>query len=375
MFGSLLKFFLVASLWLSVFLFASCEKDTDGPLDVMSENFSYDGEGFFSSAELDSGKTIHLSKDTLFLGMGKMWTFSNCALESIKITYSKEDSILWLMPRLNIHATAEDCAAPYYRPDTVLKVTLSKEQMQGIGMIKVKNDADSVLDSILLRRGSFSKDTFYVYLDSSFADAHAYPLRTKDKKKGKEIPSVIRVLDSLTPRVFYWRAMKSVCTHRVDMCKKTIADTVYPTSWYINDTNLVPVHYACADSDSVYCINSKWENDSTELGKVQERPDTIWHYSTYYTEKIPKCGTFNQFSVSNYTIGDRVRFIRELMTPDKDESFCGPASQEEWMVYNMSKNQMVLDTGSVAILDSLKKIWKKATVAPDTLKVDTSKAK
>jgi hypothetical protein len=375
MFGSLLKFFLVASLWLSVFLFASCEKDTDGPLDVMSENFSYDGEGFFSSAELDSGKTIQLSKDTLFLGMGKMWTFSNCALESIKITYSKEDSILWLMPRLNIHATAEDCAAPYYRPDTVLKVTLSKEQMQGIGMIKVKNDADSVLDSILLRRGSFSKDTFYVYLDSSFADAHAYPLRTKDKKKGKEIPSVIRVLDSLTPRVFYWRTMKSVCTHRVDMCKKTIADTVYPTSWYINDTNLVPVHYACADSDSVYCINSKWENDSTELGKVQERPDTIWHYSTYYTEKIPKCGTFNQFSVSNYTIGDRVRFIRELMTPDKDESFCGPASQEEWMVYNMSKNQMVLDTGSVAILDSLKKIWKKATVAPDTLKVDTSKAK
>ena len=375
MFGSLLKFFLVASLWLSVFLFASCEKDTDGPLDVMSENFNYDGEGFFSSAELDSGKTIHLSKDTLFLGMGKMWTFSNCALESIKITYSKEDSILWLTPRLSIHATAEDCAAPYYRPDTVLRVTLSKEQMQGIGMIKVKNDADSVLDSILLRRGSFSKDTFYVYLDSSFADAHAYPLRTKDTKKGKEIPSVIRVLDSLTPRVFYWRTMKSVCTHRVDMCKKTIADTVYPTSWYINDTNLVPVHYACADSDSVYCINSKWENDSTELGKVQERPDTIWHYSTYYTEKIPKCGTFNQFSVSNYTIGNRVRFIRELMTPDKDESFCGPASQEEWMVYNMSKNQMVLDTGSVAILDSLKKIWKKATVAPDTLKVDTSKAK
>ena len=375
MFGSLLKFFLVASLWLSVFLFASSEKDTDGPLDVMSENFNYDGEGFFSSAELDSGKTIHLSKDTLFLGLGKMWTFSNCALESIKITYSKEDSILWLTPRLSIHATAEDCAAPYYRPDTVLRVTLSKEQMQGIGMIKVKNDADSVLDSILLRRGSFSKDTFYVYLDSSFADAHAYPLRTKDTKKGKEIPSVIRVLDSLTPRVFYWRTMKSVCTHRVDMCKKTIADTVYPTSWYINDTNLVPVHYACADSDSVYCINSKWENDSTELGKVQERPDTIWHYSTYYTEKIPKCGTFNQFSVSNYTIGNRVRFIRELMTPDKDESFCGPASQEEWMVYNMSKNQMVLDTGSVAILDSLKKIWKKATVAPDTLKVDTSKAK
>lgn len=368
MLGSLFKFFLVASLWLTLFLFASCEKDTDGPLDVMGENFSYDGEGFFGSAELDSGKTIHLSKDTLFLGMGKMWTFSNCALESIKLSYSKEDSILWLMPRLDIHATAEDCAAPYYRPDTVLKVTLSKEQMQGIGIIKVKNDADSVLDSILLRRGSFSRDTFYIYLDSSFSDPHAYPLRTKDKKKGKEIPTVIRVLDSLTPRVFYWRTMKSVCTHRVDMCKKTVADTVYPMSWSVNDTNLVPVHYACADSDSVYCINSKWENDSTELGKLQERPDTIWHYSTYYAEKIPKCGTFSQFNLSNFTVGDHVRFIRELMTPDEDESFCGPASQEEWMVYNMSRNQMVLDTGSVVILDSLKKIWKKASVAPDTLK-------
>lgn len=368
MLGSLFKFFLVASLWLTLFLFASCEKDTDGPLDVMSENFSYDGEGFFGSAELDSGKTIHLSKDTLFLGMGKMWTFSNCALESIKLSYSKEDSILWLMPRLDIHATAEDCAAPYYRPDTVLKVTLSKEQMQGVGIIKVKNDVDSVLDSILLRRGSFSRDTFYIYLDSSFSDPHAYPLRTKDKKKGKEFPTVIRVLDSLTPRVFYWRTMKSVCTHRVDMCKKTVADTVYPMSWSVNDTNLVPVHYACADSDSVYCINSKWENDSTELGKLQERPDTIWHYSTYYAEKIPKCGTFSQFNLSNFTVGDHVRFIRELMTPDEDESFCGPASQEEWMVYNMSRNQMVLDTGSVVILDSLKKIWKKASVAPDTLK-------
>ena len=368
MFRFPVKFFLIASIWLSLFLLASCQKDTDGPLDVMNENFAYDSEGFFRAAELDSGKTIHLSQDTLFLMMGKMWTFSNCALESIKLIYSKEDSTLWFKPHISIHVTAEDCAAPYYRPDTVLKVLLSKEQMDGVNMIKVKNDADSLLDSILLRRGSLSKDTFSIYMDSSFADAHSYPLRTKDKKKGKEIPTMIRVLDSLTPRVFYWRTMKSVCKHRVDMCKKTVADTIYPTSWYVNDTNLVPVHYACADSDSVYCINNKWENDSTSLGKVQTRPDTIWHYSTYYAEKIPKCGTYSSFNVANYKVGSSVRFIRELMTPSKSETFCGPASQKEWMVYDLSKNKMVLDTGDVVILDSLKKIWKKAKVAPDTLK-------
>ena len=367
MFRFPVKFFLIASIWLSLFLLASCQKDTDGPLDVMNDGFSYDGEGFFSTAELDSGKTIHLSKDTLFLTVGKMWTFSNCALESIRLMYSKEDSILWLKPQISIHATSEDCAAPYYHPDTVMRVILSKEQMRDVGVIKVKNDADSVLDSILLRRGNLSKDTFYIYMDSSFADAHAYPLRTKDKKKGKEIPTMIRVLDSLTPRVFYWRTMKSVCKHRVDMCKKTVADTIYPTSWYVNDTNLVPVHYVCADSDSVYCINSKWENDSTKLGKVQERPDTIWHYSTYYAEKIPKCGTYSSFNVTSYSVGSRVRFIRELLTPSGSETFCGPASQKEWMVYNLSNSKMVLDTGDVVILDSLKKIWKKAKVAPDTL--------
>ena len=363
------KYMVFGLLWLlcAVVFFAGCEKDTEGPMDVSNNDFSYDGNGFFAYARLDSGKTIHLSKDTLYLDMGKMWTFSNCALKSINLSSSKEDSVLWLLPTLLIHATAEDCAAPYYRPDTTLKMLLTSEQIKGVGMIKVKNDADTALDSIILRRGSISKDTFYVYLDSSFADPHEFPLRTKDKKKSKTIPSVVRVLDSLTPRVFYWRTMKSVCTYRVDECEKTIADTIYPSNWNIDDTNLVPVHYACSDSELTYCINSKWENDSTELGELQERPDTIWHYSTYYTEKIPECGTYSSFAVTSYTIGERVRFIRELFTPDEDETFCGPNSKKDWMVYNLSGNKMVVDSDSVAILDSLYKIWKKATVAPDTL--------
>ena len=60
--------------------------------------------------------------------------------------------------------------------------------------------------------------------------------------------------------------------------------------------------------------------------------------------------------------------IRELFTPDKNESFCGPNSKKDWMVYNLSGNKLVVDSDTLAILDSLSKIWKKATVAPDTLK-------
>ena len=364
------KYMVLGLLWIlfAVAFFAGCEKDSDGPMDVSKEDFSYDGEGFFAYARLDSGKTIHLSKDTLYLDMGKMWTFSNCALKSINLAYSKEDSVLWIAPSLSIHATAEDCAAPYYRPDTTLKLLLSSEQMSGIGVIKVKNDGDTLLDSIILRRGNLSKDTFNIYLDSSFVDVQAFPLRTKDKKNGKEYPTVLRVLDSLTPRVFYWRTMKSTCTHRVDMCKNTVADTIYPSSWNIEDTNLVPVHYACADSDSVYCINSKWTNDSTVLGSLQERPDTIWHYSTYYAEKIPECGAYSSFVINTFVVGSQARFIREMFTPDKDESFCGPNSKKDWMVYNLSTQKMVVDTDSTKVLDSLYKIWEKAAVAPDTSK-------
>lgn len=363
------KYMIFGLLWIlcAALFFVGCEKGTDGPLKVSEDDFSYDGDGFFAYARLDSGKTIHLSKDTLYLDMGKMYTFSNCALKDINLSFNKVDSVLWIAPTLSIHATAEDCAAPFYRPDTTLKMQLTSEQMKGVGVIKVKNDADTALDSIILRRGNIKKDTFYVYLDSSFADPHAYPLRTKDQKNGKDVPTILRVLDSLTPRVFYWRTMKSTCTHRVDVCDETNADTIYPTSWKINDTNLVPVHYSCADSELTYCINSKWENDSTALGKVQDRPDTIWHYSTYYTEKIPECGTYGSFAISNFTVGNRARFIRELFTPDDEETFCGPNSKKDWMVYSLSAGGMVTDSDSVTVLDTLSKIWNDATVAPDTL--------
>ena len=186
------KYMVLGLLWIlfAVVFFAGCEKDSDGPLNVSKDDFSYEGDGFFAYARLDSGKTIHLAKDTLYLDMGKMWTFSNCALKSIDLHFEKQDSVLWIAPTLSIHATAEDCAAPYYRPDTTLKLLLPSNLMSDVGVIKVKNDGDTLLDSIILRRGTLSRDTFEMYLDSSFADVNAFPLRTKEKKHGPTVCTI-----------------------------------------------------------------------------------------------------------------------------------------------------------------------------------------
>lgn len=348
-------------------LFCSCEKSTDGPLSATDNSAKFEGEGYFLSAKLDSGAAIHLADDTLYLQMGKIWSFNNCSLKEIQLNFIREDSVLWIAPVIKIKSNGDDCSAPYYRPDTLLKLNLADRLKDDVSRLKVKNDTDSLLDSIMVRRGTFRRDTFEIYLDSVFNDVKHYPVRTSDKGRSSVKPTIMRMLDSLTPRVFYWRTMESTCTHRVDMCKSVIPDTLYPTNWNINDTNLVPVHYACADSDSVYCINSKWENDSTALGKLQERPDTIWHYSTYYMEKVDKCGTYNDFFVRNYFVGSKVYVARELMIPAESEIHCGPSSTEDWMIYDMSNWKLVTNTDSTALVDTIFAHWDKAEVAPESL--------
>lgn len=349
-----------------LFFLVGCEYSSDGPLKPSSGNLVHDGQGFFLEAALDSNHFIHLASDTLFLGLQSIWSFSNCALKSIDVDYEKEGSVLWISPTINIHATEDECAAPLYRPDTVLKLNLDEEILDGVGQINVRNDNDDTLDTIVVRRGSFVTDTFRVYIDSLFANPRNYPLKTKETKKGEPIASVLAVLDSLTPRVFYWRTMKSTCTHRVDMCDDVVADTIYPTSWNINDTNLVPVHYSCADSSLIYCINTKWENDTASLGSLQERPDTIWSYSTYYVENIPECSTFDGFSSVSVTAGSTANFIRKMFVPGEEETFCGPSSSKKKMFYKLP-GRMVLDNDSVKVVDDLLSAWDKASVAPDTL--------
>lgn len=360
------SFVLAACLGLLLAFFVGCEYESDGPIKPSSTDKEYEGKGFFRAASLDSGKVIHLVSDTLFLTLGNIWSFSNCALKSIDLDFDKQGEVLWIAPTIDIRVTEEECAAPFYRPDSVFKLLLDDGTLDGVAQINVKNDVDSTLDSILVRRGRFVNDTFSVFVDSSFADAHNFPLRTKEMDDGDSVSSMLRVLDSLTPRVFYWRTMRSNCTHRVDMCDDVVADTVYPSSWSINDTILVPIHYSCADSNLMYCINNKWENDSTSLGDLQERPDTIWYYSTYFVEKIPTCASFNSFSVSTTGYGQNWRISRQLMIPDETEKSCGPSSATEWMIFNVN-GRMVLDSDSVQVVEKLLESWENAAVAPDTL--------
>ena len=345
-------------------LLASCSQDGDGALSVMPNLETERANGFFLAASLDSGKRLHLVSDTLYVTLSKIWSFSNCSLESIELGKDYADSQLVISPVINIKTSREDCPAPMYRPDTLFKLLLEDVPSQ-ISEVVVKNDADSLLDTIMLRRGKLAIDTFKIFIDSSFNDISALPLRTK------ESPSILRVLDSLTPQVFYWRTLRAKCTMRVDMCDSVVADTLYPDSWNVEDTVLVPVRYACASEDSTYCLDSKWEYDSTALGKVKTRPDTIWHTSLYYIEKIPECAMVNGYSYSNFSLGDWAYFVREIFLPDESEKACGPSTKKDWVAYNISTGALVEESEDGVPVDSLFKVWKSATVAPDTLIVDS----
>ena len=339
-------------------LVVACTQDDDGPIDISNTNDVYAGEGFFLSAELDSGSLIHLAGDTLYVGMDSIWSFSNCALKSIDLEPQWGDSALTLRPVVRYQTVAQDCASPMYRPDTVIKSIIDKKSLDGISQINIYNSLDSLLDTILVRRGAFSLDTFKIYVDSLFDSIKTLPLRTKGS------PSLLKVLDSLTPRVYYWRPMKSVCKFTMDKCNKMVPDTLFPQSWSLSDTALVPLRQKCADSTMFYCKSAGWENDSNALGNVQERLDTLWHTHLYYVEKIPKCGAVNvvpdKFSISAYGTKREMIAIRELYTPDASETFCGPSTQKDMFWFDLSFNRMVPDTIS---MDSLRKVWEKATVA------------
>jgi hypothetical protein len=332
----------------------ACSQDDDGPLDLSSSNQTFGGKGFFKKAVLDSGSLIYLAGDTLHIYMDSIWTFSNCALKRLGVDASREDSVLVLKPYFDIEVTDEDCAAPLYRPDTILKYYMASHLLAGISMVQVKNDADTVLDSILVRRGKLTWDTIRIYVDSLFDSVHSLPLRTEGS------PSVVRVLDSITPRTFVWRTMKSNCGLRIDNCDSVVTDTLFPSSWRLDDTTLVPVHYACADTDLVYCHSNRWENDSTDLGKLQERPDTIWHTSTYYVESIPECGAVDKFSRGSFYIANEFVVTREVFERSDSEPSCGPSTTKELFVYDIGRNHYVADTVDV---DSLVKAWKSAKVA------------
>ncbi|SHK38712.1 hypothetical protein [Fibrobacter sp. UWB12] len=364
-------FFRVCLLSLLMALFASCAQDGDGPLDVMPNGERVEGNGYFLAATLDSGKTLHLISDTLYVTLSQIWSFSNCSLASIDLNESVEDSVFVIAPKISIKVNTDDCPSPMYRPDTTFKMVLKDLPSQVTNVI-VKNDVDSLLDSIMLRRGKLERDTFRIFIDSAFAVPDSLPLRTK------ESPSIVRVLDSITPQKFFWRTLRANCTMRVDKCNDVVADTIYPTSWRESDTALVPVRYSCASADSVFCLNSKWEYDSTALGKVNERLDTIWHMSTYYIENIPSCAMMNGFVYGGFAYNSKATFVRELFVPDENERSCGPSTKKDWIAYRLESNNILTESDdgeNKTQIDSLYKVWKSATVALDTLRTDSTESK
>ena len=331
------------------FAVTGCSRDDDGPIPVSAEDESFVGTGFFRKATLDSGAFVHLAADTLYLKIDSLWSYSNCALKRIELDTSHEGEALVFSPKIIIDSDGKDCPSPYLHPDTTIKMLLGEKDISDASVIRIRNDEDRILDTILLRRGTFDLDTFAIYVDSLFDSVSALPLRTKGS------PSILKVLDSLTARVFYWRPIESECTLIVDKCAKLVNDTIFPTSWNTSDTALVPIRKSCALGDSTYCSNTRWKDDSSSVGKVQERADTLWHTSVYYVEEIPDCGTMNSFSFDAYAIGRKVNFVRELVVPNESEKACGPAALRDVYIYDIGRKRVFPDSLDA---EALYGIWK-----------------
>lgn len=355
----IVAFFAVLAVMLAI---PSCTQSEDGPLNISNENISFATMGYFLRPELDSGKSIYLVGDTLHMKLDSAWTYSNCALRSITYDTSTVDSVFFLKPLLHLNANSGDCPSPYYRKNLTSRLILRESVLGGVTQIVMSNTYDSVFDTISVRRGSVSLDTFSIYVDSIFNTHDSLPLRTKGS------PSLLKVLDSITPHSFYWRPMKSKCEMKISDCDSTVSDTLFPKQWVLGDTLLAPVRTACADSDEVYCAASYWKDDSSSLGSVRIHHDTTWNTSMYLVESIPSCGTYDRYTYKLMQVGYKGTFIRELFTPNEMDISCGPLTREKWMAISLSNGKIVQDSDSLEIAEKLYKEWKKAKVAPNKAK-------
>lgn len=363
MLPKMLPAFVRLALLAALIAVSACTQSEDGPLDVYRENVDFARTGYYLRPTLDSGKSIHLVQDTLFLTMDSVWTYSNCALKSITLDKRIEnDTTYYIKPILHLQPPAGDCPSPYYRPSMTRKIVFGENDLDGITQIVVANTYDSIFDTVSVRRGTLSTDTFDIYVDSLFGFNDSLPLRTKGS------PSLLKVLDSITPLEFYWRPMKSKCKMKITDCDSLVADTLFPDKWTLNDTLLVPVRQVCADSDDVYCMSSYWENDSNSLGSVRIHRDTTWHTSLFLVESVPACATYDYYEYKLMQVGYTGKFIRDLFSPNESETSCGPLTRDRWMAIRLSNRMMVLDNDSLEMAESLYKTWKKAKVAPHKAK-------
>jgi len=225
------------------------------------------------------------------------------------------------------------------------------------------------LDSIRLRYGSNVDTNFSFLFDSTFANPHLLPLVVGQG------PWVVRMLRNMTPDSSYWHYQIQQCSRVRSSCA-TVSDTIWPTTFTVGDTLLVPVRLRC-ENDSThteYCAPSNWLVDSSEVGGRGSRPDTTWTTGTYYVEKIPSCATVNREQINTYkslSTGGAVDFWREIFLPSASETRCGipwfrlaedgtllrmdvaGTSLQYWYAFDLDAKRVVLDT---ALIDSLRQL-------------------
>lgn len=339
-------------LLLIILCFLGCTNSDDGPISIYPDELSGDYSGFVLKASLDSSKAVHLKSDTLEVLLDSIWTLSNCFLDQLIIEERYEDTILYLEPKVEFSLTSEDCASPLFFPETTLYIPPSSS-WESLRSIIVYNSKGEVEDSISLRNGSFLRDTLKIYLDSSFSDPYALPRKTKD------YPSVLKTIDSLKERTFYYRFMPSNCTYIIDSCQ-TQQDTIYPSNWSLRDTNLVPIRKVCKDSTLRYCLQRDWENDSLSLGELKERLDTLWFSSWYLVEKIPEGGMVNQMQHTSPVENRHFQLELEIFKPASEKDYMNTLGTDLWV--------SSLDSVKfIPLSDSLKEIFDKASISRDTL--------
>lgn len=355
---------------------AACSESDDGPISIYPDDFSVTGNGYVLFAELDSGNRFHAQGDSIRLALDSMWSFGNCFLNRIEIGENfLNDTVLVLNVKLVLgNSEKTDCPQPLFRPDTLLSIPFI-ESWNAVREIRVEGNSHNefftemedtssaafltLKDSILVRRGSFRAESISVYLDSSFGKPDTYPRRTS-----KDSAGVLALVDSMKIDTLLYRFMKSECLDVRDSCE-TVPDTLWNNVFSLADTALVPVRRVCAldtAADSlIYCLSSKWKNDSTSLSdSVYMWPDTTWYTSFYYAERIPKCSGLNEGDFSAQAKAGRYFTTKHsLFVPDSDEPGCGPAAHSEWIFFKLNPGKEVLDS---AFADTLIKAWEKASV-------------
>lgn len=333
-------------------LLVACTQSDDGPISIYPDGLSGEARGYLLQASLDSSRRIHLRSDSLPVALDSIWTLANCFLKDLQLIQSVQDTILHLQPNVLLELNGKDCATPEYRPDTTVYL-YPNDSWNNVREIRIYDSDRNLEDSIALRSGKFIQDSIDVYVDSTFSDFYSLPRKTS------KMPGILRTIDSLKERTFYWRPLPSRCAYIIDTCE-TVPDTIYPRAWSLRDTNLVPIRMQCKDSLERYCLARDWVNDTAKAGGVQTRLDTLWYPSWYLIFKMPRCGAVNKSFYGAVSPRSHFKAVQELFAPASDNE-CYSNNSSEITVYH-------LNVGDIAEnQDSILSIYNTAPVGRDTL--------